>query len=207
MTFRQVRTFFLFGVMGSVASADEFKVVSFSLSTTGTFSSGAPADLVFSGSKFSGQSNTDGSLILSDLGMFTLTRPGKGADVYHLNSDTFTLNVIFSGPLGIKEPTVFDATLQGTVNRNKGSVLIDFGPTRRFNFDTGSSSGGFDLTIDDITLQMPPHASTVSGALTGSITNAFDPPNAVPEPQAVVLLGTVILLIGSAFRHRLSRRS
>jgi hypothetical protein len=203
MTVGHVRILFLFGVMASLASAD---VVGFSLSTAGSFSSGTPKDLAFSGSEFSGYSDEGGSLILGDLGTFTLTRPSQGADVYHPNSDTFTLELEFLGPLGVQGDTVFDATLQGRVNRNHGSVFIDFGPTRYFTFKNPVASGGFDLTIDDITLALPDDDSVYSLGLTGSITNAFDPPATVPEPQAVLLLGTAALLIGSAFRHRQARR-
>jgi len=203
--FRYIRILFLLGVMASLASGDE-KIVSFSLSSTGSLSSGTPADLAFFGSEFSGQSDEDGSLFLGNLGKFTLTRPDRGADVYHPNADTFTLALTFLGPLGVHGQTVFDATLHGIVNRNHGSVFIDFGPTRSFTFANDAASGGFDLTIDDITLSVSPESSAYSHVLTGHITNAFDPPASFPEPQAVVLLGTTILLIGSALRHRLPRR-
>jgi len=203
----------MLGVTGSLASADlmpagdQTKVVYFSFKTAGTFSLSTPADLVFSGSKFSDYSDEDGSLILGDLGTFTLTRPGKDADVYHPNADSFTLDLTFLGPLGVSGQTIFGATLQGRVNRNQGSVFIDFGPTQSFTFENDTGHGGFDLTIDDITLSLPSDDSTYSDVLTGSITNAWDPPATVPEPQAVVLLGTTILLIGSAFRRRVARRS
>jgi len=203
-----LRVLILLVVFGSLASADDMRVVAFSLSTTGNFSSGTPLDLAFDGSQFSGESDQDGLLILADLGMFTLTRPLKGADVYHPNSDTFNLDLAFLAPLGVEGNTTFAATLQGKVKRDGDSVFIDFGPTRSFTFANNDGSGGFDLTIDDINLSASDDQQASSEVLTGRITNAFDPPNApatVPEPQAVLLLGTIVLLIGSAFRHPLAR--
>jgi hypothetical protein len=196
----------LAGSIGQLAFADDLHVVAFSLSTKGSFSSGAPGILAFVGSNLSGETDEDGSLFLGDLGVFTLKKPGKGADVFH-SSDTFDLALTFLAPLGVEGSTVVEATLQGKVKHDKGSVFIDFGPAQSFTFANEAGSGGFDLTINDIKLNSKDgHHHAVSQVLTGKITNAFDPPSAVPEPQSVVLLGTLVLLTGFVLRRRPAHR-
>ena len=195
-------------VMASLASADELKIVDVSLSITGTFSAGLPADLAFDPSRgFTGTTDADGFLRLNDLGTFILKRPDKGADVYHANSDVFTLDLVFSSPAGVEGSTAFDGAIHGNVNREHGSVSIDFGPSQSFAFSNLLATGSFDVVIDDLTLQLPDGADSFSQVLTGSIKNAWDPPDAVPEPDAVVLFGTVLLLAGSAFGRLHVRRS
>jgi len=202
----QIQRLLLFGFMGAVlASADQ---ITFSLSTTGSFSSGTPTDLSFVGigsaskAGFTGVT-VGGALTLTDLGTFTLLEPTHGADTYH--NDSFTLDVIFFVPAGINGQTTFDAALHGTVNTQQGSVLIDFGPAQTFTY-TGSSSGSFNLTIDDLSLNIPHNGATsVTQLLTGSIANAnaSDPPqdSPVPEPLSIVLLGTVTVLVASRIRR------
>jgi hypothetical protein len=193
-----------------LASADE---VTFSLSTSGTFSSGTPSDLRFDGigttstAGFTG-TTVGGSLSWSNLGTFTVRKPEGGADNY---GGTFTLNLFFFDPVGIITPTGFTAPLTGTVNNQQGSVVIDFGPTQTFHFSNSDASGGFDLSISDLTLTIPHDRNTtsVSQVLTGSITNAYDPPidtAPVPEPGSIVLLGGVTLLVVGKIR-RLQRQS
>jgi hypothetical protein len=198
----------LFAFIGVfLAHAEE---VQFSLSTSGSFSSGTPGDLSFAGIGTASQAGfTDttsgGSLTLSDVGIFTLLKPkssapSHGADTYR---DSFTLDLTFFGPTGINGQTTFDATLTGTVNTQQGSVLIDFGPAQTFTFSGEDSSGSFDLTVNDLALGIP-HDGTlsVSQLLTGSISNATDPATAVPEPVSIVLLGTTMVLAAIMARRR-----
>ena len=201
LVLRHLKMLFLLAGMGSLASADVLKIVDFSLSASGTFSP-VTADLVFlPSSGFTGTSDADGFLPLSGLGTFTLTRPGGGLDRYQ---GEFTLDLAFFLPGGIHGEAVFDATVK--VNRNLAH--INFGKTQSFTFTNENASGGFDLTVDDVLLQLPHGVDTVSQTLTGNITNAFDPPAAVvPEPQALVLLGTAILLAWFAFRRRQALQS
>jgi hypothetical protein len=194
------------GFFGPSAFADDLNVVPFTLSTTGSFSSGTPKNLAFYGATLSGETDEDGFLALGNLGTFTLTEPDKGTKNFHPKSDTFELDLTFLAPLGIKGSTVFDATLTGKVKRDGGSVFIDFGPIQSFTFKNDTASGGFDLTLNDITLKLSDDEHDVSQVLTGKITNAFDPPAAVPEPQAVVLLATVVLLTSLVLRRRPAHR-
>lgn len=201
-----VRNMPLMLLLTGLACADESKIVDFSLSTTGTFSSSVDRDVAFHGYQgFTGATSPDGFLMLGDLGTFTLTRPAKGADVYNSKSDTFTLDLAFSSPTGIQGPTVFDASIKGEVNRKQGSVFIDFGPAQTFKFSTPSVSGSFDLTIDDVTLDLRNGAGVVSDILTGQITNANDPPAPLPEPQSIALLITALML--TAYGCRRIRRA
>jgi hypothetical protein len=177
-----------------------------SMSTSGNFSSGTQPDLSFVGRVGFGGTTDGGSLTLSNLGVFTLLKPDTGADTYH---DEFSLILTFLAPLGIdgKPDATFDATLKGTVNTQKGSLLIDFGPAQTFTYRNNSNSGSFDLAIDDLTLAIPHDGtSSVSQILTGRISNAVDPPvdiaGQVPEPLSIVLLGTAIVLTGIAQRRR-----
>jgi hypothetical protein len=194
------------GFLGSSAFADDLNVVPFTLSTTGSFSSGTSKDLSFYGATLTGESDDDGFLALGNLGTFTLTEPNKGTNTFHPKTDEFELDLTFLAPLGIAGNNVFDATLKGKVKRDGGSVFIDFGPTQSFTFKNDTASGGFDLTLNDITLKLSDDEHDVSQVLTGKITNAFDPPAAVPEPQAVVLLATVVLLTGLVLRRRPAHR-
>ena len=202
---RYVKLLLLAGIAASSAVADNLNVVPFSLTTTGSFSSGTPKDLTFSASSFVGESDEDGFLLLGNLGTFTLAKQSKGTDVFHPKTDTFDLDITFLAPTGIQGSTAFEATLQGKVKRDDGSVFIDFGPTRSFTFANALASGGFDLTIDDVKLNVTDDDHTDSQVLTGRITNAFDPV-ATPEPQAVLLFATTILLSGSALRRWSARR-
>jgi hypothetical protein len=174
--------------------------------STSNFSSATHPDLSFVGREEFGGTTDDGSLTLSNLGVFTLLKPKKGADTYH---DAFSLILTFLKPLGIDggPDATFDAALKGTVNTQQGSLLIDFGPAQTFTYKNNSSSGSFDLAIDDLTLTIPHDGtSSVSQILTGRISNAIDPPvntaAEVPEPLSIVLLGTAIVLTGIAQRRR-----
>ena len=181
-----------------LASADQ---VEFSLTTS---VSETPPDLTFFGnSGITGTTNNAGFLALSDLGTFTLNLSGQ--DVNNYNGDTFTLNLFFTAPHGIQGGNTFKAVVTGQVqNENQSSLVIDFGPTKTFTFVDGSRIGGFDLTIDEVTLRIPhnKHAEEVTQVLTGSIKNAWDPvtPTTVPEPVSIVLLGTATVLIAAKFR-------
>ena len=206
----QFKRLLLFGLgCALLASADEMQ---FSLSTTGSFSSGTPSDLSFSGigtASAAGYTGTTsgGALTVSNLGTLTLKKPSQGSDNY--SGDTFTLNLIFFAPTGIGTPTTFNASFSGTVNTQQGSVLIDFGPTKTFHFSNAFASGGFDLSINDLTLNIPHDDTTrVTQILKGGIMNAYDPPvdSAVPEPVSIVLLGSATLLVSAKLRRQASPR-
>lgn len=183
------------GTLGNEAASGD---VSFSLTTVGQFDGSRSQDLRFQGvatPAFVG-TTSDGSLLLSDLGTFTLWRPTQGADPYQ--QVTFALDVAFLAPGGVVGDSTFAAVLSGTANTQHGEILINFGPAHHFTFSNAAGSGAFDLAINDVSLLLPgrhPNIESVSQALTGTITNAFDPPAQVPEPLSIVLLGSSLLVL------------
>ena len=209
MTFLRLKRLILLSTIGTYcAFADQ---ITFQLSTTGSFSSGTPGDLTFSGvgsappagpAGFTG-TTSGGALALTNLGTFQLVKPTHAADVYQ--NDTFNLNILFFLPNRVNGQATYAAALSGTVNTQLGSLVIDFGPAQHFTFSNLSGSGSFDLAINDLTLDIP-HDGTqsVQKILTGSITNAVDPPitASTPEPLSIVLLGTVTLLVAIMARRR-----
>jgi len=211
MKFPRLKGLLLLSLIGAVcAFAEE---ITFSLSTTGSFSSGTPGNLTFQGSGqappggpagFTG-TTSGGSLTLTNLGTFNLQKPDHGADVY--KKDTFTLNILFFLPAGIIGQTTYSAELSRPVNTQQGKdILIDFGPTQHLTFSNALNSGSFDLTINDVTLNIPKDGpNSDSKVLTGRITNAVDPPAITahaPEPLSIFLLGTVMLLVSGMVRRQ-----
>ena len=207
----------LLAVMGlASASADQFPI---SFSTTGYFSPGTPSELTFQGiggplaPGFAGITS-DGELALDELGTFTLTKTSGSAVTFH-SDNVFTLDVKFFDPTGIIGDTLFEATMQGHVNKNNGALSLMFGPAKTFAFSNTTNSGMFTANIDDVNMELVKAGSAAtSKTLTGSIDNAIDPPangtgltnqatEVVPEPLSIILLATVILVLSGPLRSRL----
>jgi len=190
------------------ASADEIPI---SLSTTGYFSSGTPAELSFQG--IGGPLvpglvgiTIDGELALDKLGTFTLTKTSGSAVTFH-SDDVFTLDVKFFDPTGVIGETTFEATMQGHANKNNGALFFNFGPPKTFAFSNSTNSGEFTTTINDLSMKLLKDGpDATSQILSGSVDHATDPPTqaaeVVPEPLSIVLLATVILVLAGARRCR-----
>ena len=188
--------------------------MSFSISTRGFLSNNTPGQLSFQGigttdsPGFTGTS-VDGALALNDLGTFTLAQANGRASTFH-SDDMFTLEITFFDPSGVIGEATFEATMKGLVNKNNGKLELHFGAPQTFVFRNDINSGSFDLTVNDIDMRLLKDGpDAISQRLTGSISNATDPPvntaeafaTAVPEPVSIVLLGTALLLLVAACRR------
>lgn len=187
------------GLIGALlASADP---MNFSVITTAYLNSASPGGLSFTPASSSGVSAPNGSLILGNLGTFTVAKPSSDADVY--DSNILTLDLAFSRPGGVDGEGIFPATVLGTVDALQGRLTIDFGPARHFTFSNAEGSGSFDVAINNVVLNVARWDSgPAAQTLTGKITNATDPPATVPEPLSMALLGTVGLFVTTRMRRQ-----
>jgi hypothetical protein len=118
---------------------------------------------------------------------------------------TFLLDITFTSPVGINggAGATYTATIQGSVSPNidQGGVNIDFDNTPQvFTFSDGVNSGSFSLTIADLFVQ-----SGRSANLTAGFTGQQE--TAIPEPAALILLGTGLTGVASRLRKRKKARS
>lgn len=169
--------------------------------------SGASTYLIYTASDFGGLSDEDGSLLLT-LGSFGLTLPAGNPAITF--SDNFSIELLFSAPAGITgasaNPLLAHASVAGTVNKNNGSVVVDFADTPiPVTFANLSSSGLFNLIVNDVVLNIHSPANSISAPLTASIANAqvFSTSSAVPEPASMTLFGIAMVAIGLVGRKKL----
>lgn len=186
------------GASHSTARADEVTITG---STTGAIT-GVP-QLTFTGnSNFTGTTALGiGSLSgANNLGTFFLStaplQPLAGA---------FTLNVTFTTPSGINggQGTTYTATIQGSVspNINQGGVNVHFSnPTQVFTFNDGTNTGSFSLTVPSDLFVQTGQAANFTAGLTGQ-------QSPVPEPAALLLLGTGLTGIAAKLRSRRKARA
>jgi hypothetical protein len=142
------------------------------------------------------------------LGLFDL-----GNGTFDYTSYAFQLLVTFRTSTGTFVSPIF-GDVTGKIAGNKGNVQINF--SSPLHFTDGSES--FDLTFDDLTLNthlnrgvgtvfatLSNIVTTSDTATTGTPERGGVPPgvpSAVPEPPAIMLLGTVVTGLSMHLRKR-----
>jgi hypothetical protein len=186
------------GASNSTARADEVTITG---STTGAIT-GVPqltftGNSNFTGTTFLGIGSLSGA---NNLGTFFLsTAPGS------LVAGAFTLNVTFTTPSGINggQGTTYTATIQGSVSPsvNQGGVNVHFSnPTQVFTFNDGTNTGSFSLTVPNDLFVQTGQAANFTAGFTGQ-------QSPVPEPAALLLLGTGLTGIAAKLRSRRKARA
>lgn len=194
-------TFFM--MFTSIASAD---VVPFQWSTSGSWTGSHPG-LTFTGASTSAVTNTNAAGNLDiNLGTFNLNQNGFNGSP----SGTFALTVNFWRPNalvgGVDE--MFSATFEGDTFFFVDYYTIDFSNTpRTINFNGTDGIGSFQFTVEDVSLNTRGFlvGEDLSDPLIGKIRNAdISSAAAVPEPQSVLLLCTVLAGVALTARKKLA---
>jgi len=115
----------------------------------------------------------------------------------------FTSTITISVPSGsTPAPSQQTATVNGWALWGGGQLALTFAtPSVNFTYLNGQGSGGFTLTLQNLTVTDSGSGSG-QGTLLGSITNATFSPT--PEPGSVGLLLSVLVGVGYTLRKRFS---
>jgi hypothetical protein len=169
--------------LASFATAARADEVTFTGSTSGSFNH-PNADLTFAPSAFS-ETTFSGNAALP-VGSFSTHGLGYTPGA----TDTFTLTITFTAPLGISggQGPTFTATITGAVSTTNGQLTIDFGSTpTHFTFNDAGHLGSFDLLVDKTVIK-----ANQTIAFNAAITNATVPDGG----SAVTLFGIALIGLG-----------
>ena len=194
------KLFLICGLMAGSFSGANALEMTLSGSTAGSFNGStftSPATL--GGLTFTGatpfSATTDGNSAGLILGNFKL------ATSFDTVGDLFRLQFTFTAPSGIVpgDPAIFTANLMGAVNASPtGGVDIDFlVNSQAFTFSTPTSTGSFQLTVNNINLQPGTNSVNLIGSVAGS-SQAI----AVPEGGSSVAMLGVGLIGLAALRNK-----
>ena len=120
---------------------------------------------------------------VNNLGSFSVS-----GDMAAYTGSHFLLDVVFSLPTITSSPSLFTASVKGSVQSYaNGLVKINFDPgSQVFDFQSGDQVGSFLLTVNNIS--MTPGTSPM--ALSGDIEVGPMSTTATPEPATTALLAT-----------------
>lgn len=173
------------GTLASTASLDGLSYLNSTFNTTSSNGFAALGNEAGTGPSGSNVNN---------LGSLSLT--GTAADY---TGDTFAIQVTFTAPAITSgtHPANLTATLTGSVTAtNQGGVFIDFASTpHNFNFNDGTQTGSFVLSVNDVSLT----AGSTDVPVTGQIVVTV-----IPEPTTAMLAGLGALAL-AGHRRRAAR--
>jgi hypothetical protein len=130
---------------------------------------------------------------VNNLGSFTV-----GGDPASYTGSHFLLDVVFALPTITSSPSLFTASVKGSVaSYANGLVKINFDPgSQVFDFANGDETGSFVLSVNNVSMTPGTSPMSLSGDI--EVTNV----TATPEPGTTALLATGLFGLVPVVRSR-----